>query len=97
MLRVDPFIHNLISFHGLFLEIDQGLSALTSLERRYPHDKSLQLVQIPEVFVNESWVVRDTEKILWLPSEHWANCSAFRGNVLVLGHINGRVTFMQFD
>lgn len=41
--------------------------------------------------------MRDTENILWLPSEYRATCSRMHDSTLGLGHASGRVTILVFD
>jgi len=40
------------------------------------------------------WVTWNTKKVLFLP---FACSSAVSDNILVIGHLSGRVTFMRFD
>ena len=58
---------------------------------------SLQLSSIRELFVKETWVTHKTENVLWLPSDYRATSSAVGGNILVLGHASGCVTFLEFN
>ena len=38
-----------------------------------------------------------TENILWLPADYRPKCLAVRDNILAMGHVSGRVTFVEFD
>lgn len=49
------------------------------------------------IFVNQAWVYRNTEKVLWLPPEYRARCATFRDGVLIIGHASGRVSRFIFD
>jgi uncharacterized protein with WD repeat len=59
-----------------------------------PRSKS---VREREIYVNETWVVQEMEKVLWLPSDYRATCTAVRNNVLVMGHASGCVSILGFD
>ncbi|KAL2839409.1 putative wd40 protein [Aspergillus pseudoustus] len=49
------------------------------------------------IFVEQAqWIKLDGENTLWLPPEFRPNCSAINGNLLVLGHASGRVSFIAF-
>jgi WD40 repeat protein len=42
------------------------------------------------------WIKLNGEKVLWLPTEFRPRCSAINGNVVVLGHASGRISFIGF-
>ena len=42
-------------------------------------------------------MAHEMKNILWLPSDYRATCVAVRGNVLILGHASGRVSFLEFN
>jgi WD40 repeat protein len=48
------------------------------------------------VFLKEDWITQDERNHLWLPADYRPSCSAYQGNLLVLGHPSGEVTFIQF-
>ncbi|KAJ5355562.1 NACHT and WD40 domain protein [Penicillium cataractarum] len=51
-----------------------------------------------KVFIRENqWIAFDGEKVLWLPHEYRAQCSAVNDNTLAVGHISGRISFMAFS
>ena len=50
-----------------------------------------------EIFVNNTWVVQKMKKVLWLPSEYRATCTAVWNNVVAIGHASGRVSVFGFD
>ena len=41
------------------------------------------------------WLVEGTTNVLWLPTDYRANCEAARGELVVLGHSSGRISFLQ--
>ncbi len=43
------------------------------------------------------WVMRSSERLLWLPWEQRASDYAVCGNQIVIGSDNGRVTFLSFE
>lgn len=84
------------SSDGTFLETDCGLLAVESVEDCYSLGIS-QPAPRTNICLNGNWVVRNSERLLWLPPEYRGNCSDIRSNILPLGHYDGRVTFMEFD
>jgi hypothetical protein len=50
-----------------------------------------------ELFVDNPWVVRGTQNVLFLPSDYRATCSAAQNNVLVIGHASGHVSILEID
>ena len=58
---------------------------------------SFQLSFVRELFVKETWVTYKTDNVLWLPFDYRATSSAVGGNILVLGHASGCVTFLEFN
>jgi WD40 repeat protein len=89
------FIQRLVfSTEGPYLETDWGLlyirsgSASSSAPKLQPHYR---------VFLRGNWIMQGETRLLWLPPEYRPRFSAFRGNLLVLGHRSGKVTFIQFS
>jgi len=80
---------------GSFLETNHGLLHLEGLQGYYRLGVSLPPVPQPRVFLDGSWVLRGSEKLLWLPAYYRGRCSAVRGDMLVLGYHDGRVIFME--
>jgi WD40 repeat protein len=81
------------SISGPYLQTDRGLLKVKS----YSPPVSLpQIDPVTNLFIKEYWITRDSEKLLWLPSEYRPICSIFRGNILVFGCSSGQVTFMEF-
>ena len=55
-------------------------------------------VTLPQpFFVTDEWVTWNMRKVLFLPYDYRPLCSAMKDNILVMGHLSGRVTFMSFD
>ena len=48
------------------------------------------------IFVNEIWVTRSGEKLLWLPPNHRQTRRAVYGNFVVLGHKSGQLIIIEF-
>jgi hypothetical protein len=92
---VDAVISQLsFSREGPYLETDRGILTIQSL---YTSAFPLQSQPLCQVFVKRDWVARNMEDFLFLPSDYRATCSAIRSNILVLGHMSGRVTFIEFN
>ncbi|KAN0069077.1 hypothetical protein V8E54_012706 [Elaphomyces granulatus] len=92
-LDVNVTIHSLLfSMDGQYLKTDRGLLSLNSGSS----DTYLYQEQsICAIFVNDEWVTRDGQNLLWLPPDYRAHCSAVLNNMLVLGHASGQVTFIE--
>ncbi|KAK2760110.1 vegetative incompatibility protein het-e-1 [Colletotrichum kahawae] len=45
----------------------------------------------------EDWIKKNGERMLKPPEEYRANCLAMQGNMLVQGHRNGKVTFLDLN
>jgi WD40 repeat protein len=82
------------SREGPYLETDRGLLYIQCDLASLIAPK----LQPPcTVFVKGDWITQDESNILWLPSEYRPSCSAFRGNLLVLGLSSGKITFIRFS
>jgi WD40 repeat protein len=82
------------SICGPYLYTDRGLLKI----KGYSLPVSLpQIDPVTNLFVKEYWITRDSEKLLWLPSEYRPNCSIFKNNILVFGCSSGQVIFMEFS
>jgi hypothetical protein len=94
-LIVDAVIRGLsFSKSGPYLETDRGLLRFETTYFSIPPPQS---EPISGIFVKERWVARDMERLLWLPPDYRATCSAFQGSVLVLGHPSGQITILKFS
>ena len=47
------------------------------------------------MFLEGNWIVKDGKKLLWLPPQYRATCSAFHKNRFGLGHSSGLVSFLE--
>jgi WD40 repeat protein len=93
MLKVGVRLDS-ISFSGdaQYLKTNRGLLSLQSSSDLSPP----QVPSLCRVLVKGDWITRDGENLLWLPSNYKAECSALHGNMLVIGHTSGEVTFIEF-
>ncbi|KAK6520162.1 hypothetical protein TWF506_000446 [Arthrobotrys conoides] len=48
------------------------------------------------VIVHDGWLVRNGERLVWLPYDYRPNCVAVHGSTIVLGHLSGGVSFFTF-
>ena len=53
--------------------------------------------RVSTMSVREHWIMRDTERILWLPFEYRAVSSDVKDHRIVLGHSSGQITILEFD
>ena len=81
------------SREGSYLETDRGLLYLQSSSANL---LASEVQPLYTVFLRGNWVARAGKNLLWLPSEYRPSCSAFRDNLLLLGHPSGKVTFLFF-
>ena len=93
---------NVLSFtlDGSFIETSHGLLRLEGLQGRgalgvLPPPNVPQPQPQPHIFVDGNWVLWDSQRLLWLPVDYRGSCSAVRSSIIVLGHRDGRVTFME--
>jgi dipeptidyl aminopeptidase/acylaminoacyl peptidase len=61
-----------------------------------PHNSSIER-QENDIFVHEKWVTRNGQRLIWLPPDYRATCTAINGNSVVLGHRSGRLTFLWLN
>jgi WD40 repeat protein len=48
------------------------------------------------IILSDQWASVGQENILWLPSDRWPKCFAIHGSIVGIGHVSGRVSFMEF-
>ncbi|KAI5862276.1 WD40-repeat-containing domain protein [Durotheca rogersii] len=79
-----------------FLETNRGIF---NIESYYvPAGFSARTSAITtEVTIRDEWIVRDSERLVWLPPEYRPRCSAVSGDRFVLGCASGMVVFVNFD
>jgi WD40 repeat protein len=87
--RIDCLV---FSRDGSHLETNRGLlylqfdSASPLAPKLQPHSA---------LFLRGNWLTRGKRKLIWLPFEYRPTCSAFRDNLLLLGHESGKITFIR--
>ena len=77
-----------------YLETDRGPVKFGDSAAAGP---SLPPQRANRLSVKDQWILRDDEKILWLPKAYRASASSVRGQTLAMGHVSGRVTIAEFD
>ena len=82
------------SKEGPYLETDRGTLSIQSL---HIGASSLQPQPPHRIFVERDLITLNMENLLWLPTNYEAKWSAVRGNIVVLGHYSGRVSFIKFN
>ena len=84
---------NKLSFStlGQYLKTDRGVVDITSLKVSLD-----SLEQLHTLFVSNNWVEEEGGNILWLPSDYRATCVAIWNAIVVLGHLSGGISFLQF-
>jgi WD40 repeat protein len=81
----------LFSEDGRYIKTNRGLLSLNS------GSPDACLPQDQLIFVNDEWVTRDGQNLLWLPPDYRPICSAiFNNNVLASGHGSGHMTHIEF-
>lgn len=96
MLKTDVTVGKLsFSSDSQFLQTNKGLSDVGSLvsSAEYLVPRSIK----ENLFMRETWVVREMEHTLWLPSEYRAACIVVWKDFLVIGHRSDHVSFFRFD
>ncbi|KAK6495981.1 hypothetical protein TWF481_003026 [Arthrobotrys musiformis] len=81
------------SMDNMYLETNCGLLCTQS---NSANELAPTLQSLCRVFQRETWITHNDRNHLWLPPDYRPSCAAFRGNLLVLGHSHGNITFIQF-
>ena len=78
---------------GRYLKTEEGLLSLDSgsFVTSFHRDQSIYAISI-----NNEWVTRDGQDLLWLPPDYRPFCWAVLNNMLALGHLSGRVAILEF-
>ncbi|KAH8701393.1 WD40-repeat-containing domain protein, partial [Phaeosphaeriaceae sp. PMI808] len=75
-------------------------AALQTLRRHYSDVYSAAFSPngnlLPTLYVSNYWAVEGKANILWLPSDYRSTCVAIWNQIHVLGHLSGRLSFLQF-
>jgi WD40 repeat protein len=92
--HVKQFLRSLsFSEDGQYLKTDRGLLNLDSVS----FSTCIQGEgSTSAVFIREDWITLVGQNLIWLPPDYRATCAAVRNNLLVLGHVSGQVTFLEF-
>ena len=88
------YITNLLfSEDGQYLKTDQGLLSLDSgsFGINFHWDQPIYGISI-----NNEWVTRDGQNLLWLPPDYRPGCLTVLNNMLALGSMSGRVSILEF-
>ncbi|KAI0902941.1 quinon protein alcohol dehydrogenase-like superfamily [Ustulina deusta] len=70
------------------LAADQGVLYVSDSSTLVRHNS------VSTTLVKDDWIIRNGRKLLWLPPDYRATCSAVYDGLFVLGHISGRITFL---
>lgn len=85
-----------ISFHPslplLFTSIGQ-----IELDYHYVSEPSSTTVEPKGLCIVTNWILKDKERILWLPPKYRSSACRSMGHVLALGCASGRVMFYEFS
>ena len=93
-LEINQSLESLsFSGNGRYLKTDRGSLSLSSDISSACLDQERSICM---VLVNDDWVTRDGQNVIWLPPDYRATCTALYNDVLVLGHRSGQVTFLKF-
>jgi WD40 repeat protein len=93
-LTVDIVMKNLsFSSLGQYLKTDRGILDLSSLLLNVSSSSEYLL----PLFVSDNWVAVEEENIIWLPFNYRATCVAVWNGIVVLGHLSGGVSFLEFE
>ena len=90
---VDSIVR-IVSFSedGGYIKTNRGYLPLSGYNKPIPNqDLSCH------VYIDNDWIFRGKQRLLWLPPDYRASCEASYNNIYVLGHFSGRVTFIGFD
>jgi hypothetical protein len=82
----------LFSTSGQHLKTDRGVLHVSSLESFTNSSE-----QVRPLFVSNNWVIEEGKSILWLPPDYRATCVANRNGMVVLGHLSGGMSFLEFE
>ncbi|KAJ5680776.1 hypothetical protein N7536_011915 [Penicillium majusculum] len=86
--------HIKFSLDGSCLNTDLG--TLNILHRCENATSNSPLKDFEVSIEHGQWIKLNGEKVLWLPTEFRPRCSAINGNMVVLGHQSGRISFIRF-
>jgi WD40 repeat protein len=77
---------------GALLQTLEGHSSWVTLIAFSPDGKLL-----PTLHVIDHWLAEDNTRLLWLPTDYRPTCEAVWDRVVILGHLSGRISFLQIE
>ncbi|KAF2810840.1 uncharacterized protein BDZ99DRAFT_441438 [Mytilinidion resinicola] len=80
------------SLDGQFLRTNRGDIPLSLPPIR---TSSFKNRESSNLFIQDQWVTRNQQPLLWLPSEYRPVCIALHKDIICLGHSSGRITFLK--
>ncbi|KAL8349140.1 hypothetical protein RB601_002033 [Gaeumannomyces tritici] len=80
---------------GRYLETDRGALAVPGRSASSSASSLANYFHRLPLFVSHDWVQREREKAVWLPEEYHARCVANFGELVVLGHESGAISFLR--
>ncbi|GMG38397.1 unnamed protein product [Aspergillus oryzae] len=97
-------LKEILSTHGLLTEVEFSQDSsylatnLGSLKVQFTYGKPIadSPNMDPHVSLQREWIAVNGQQVLWLPPEARYSCSAAKSNILVLGHLSGRISFFGF-
>ncbi len=93
-LRVRVYINALaFSLDGPYLSTNRGL---LHIDCHKPEGSPHQRHVSPDIFLDEHWISRKGENVLWLPPQYRPMCSVFQRNTFVFGLSHGLVSCIEF-
>ncbi|KAK6541555.1 Transducin (beta)-like 1 X-linked receptor 1 [Orbilia ellipsospora] len=84
-----------VSFSGDSQYINIGYKAF-AFQQCEPDEQVIR-ASPGRIRIQQGWVTRDEERLLFLPHDHEAKCSAIHGNLVAFGHESGSISFIKFD
>jgi WD40 repeat protein len=76
---------------GTVLQTLEGHSDTVNSVAFSPDGKLLRTLR-----VSNHWIIEGKVNILWLPPDYRSSCEAIWGEIIVLGHLSGKLSFLQF-
>ncbi|KAJ5971706.1 uncharacterized protein N7479_001624 [Penicillium vulpinum] len=94
-LEVEEMVTTLqFSHNGLYLHTNLGALYIQSrcvIPTSHPPHATLDIS-----IEHKQWITLNGKRVLWLPIESRPSCFKINGNVLALGHVSGRISFVEF-
>jgi WD40 repeat protein len=81
----------LFSTSSQYLITDKGVLGVSSLQLLPDHSEQLRTL-----FVSNNWVAEEGANILQLPFDYQATCVAIWDGMVMLGHLSGGMSFIEF-